>query len=1340
MTGKPKNKPGGHRLDETGEFFSIGGPLHPVRAGYVKRPADDRLYDMLVAGRYAHVLAPERSGKSSLIAATAARLENNGCRIAVLDLEQIGVRDGGSDAGRWYYSVAYRLLRQLRIRYDLQTWWQDKSILSNRQRLVEFYSEVVLEHIEDRVVVFVDDIQCIERLSFADQLLVSIRAAHNARTTDPDFSRLTFVLSGECDPLNLIQEAELSPFSVTEPVVLDDFQREELKLFATELNLAPEEAELALDRIHYWTAGQPYLCQKLARAVAREPQAKDVEAQIDHIALHQLAGRAALHSEPHMSHIHRRIVADDKLREPLLNLYGKMRKGIPVAADLGSALQRHLIAVGLVTVDGDGNLAVRNRLYASVFTARWANENLPSKLRVPAMVAAALLLIGMVPFWYTQWLPNPYVRILASDDTSIDVGQQAFENLSSFPGHADTAQNLFVTFLRRRAERTGDVRDIERIAAALAQLPNVGRLPDDVLAGFWDRKMRMALRAEDRDAALLASLRSLAVPTSGRRQRAASLVGEDYPLLLATLPELPQGRTVFDADNRVLTTASGAEIRQWSWSADGAQSRQPWTMTALEVSPLVRRVAVDQEGSVRRIGLTLNISHGRLSDLRVRVIAPSGRAVDIETGMERASSGNDIRIPASQLRDFIGESLSGTWSLSVRDEGLGVAGQLVGWSLNLNSQGVVEQFQRGLNVPDPVERETDNVWFDPSGRYAVARAVQSDSARVWDLSFAEAVRAVAVGENETLIGLAANARLLITATQDSVNVWDTGTGDILRRLPVGAASLSAQLTPDRTGLFVEHRGDAQTRFELWSLQEGVVTAEITVAGSPAMLALDGAARRVAIADFDQAVRLWDVRTNELLAQFDLSTQPSDLRLSASGDSLGAVYANNGFEVWNAAQPDVPLISRSGAGEWRLSYSPSGNLVAAGRAGSGYQIYDGRDGRQVGPAIGMQTGDGGDALLEFTFDEKLLITGHRNAGPRIWRVPSSSAEARPASAREYRIWRPAADRPVLVSPDTSTVIIGDADGHVYFLPASGSNETVRAAAADVSFVGHSSAITRLAIDTSGDVVASVADDNSVRVWQAATGAPRGWVHSRSGAVHDVLFSPDASVAALQSDEQVVLLDTDNGSTIAAIDAGDPIGSVAFARNDRLYIGTRQGALLRAQQHDDGAWNLQQVWQGEGEVRHLEASPRGDLLLMVNSENVVSQFVLSAGEPSAETLRLPSPIQDVSFEPRGSTVYLRTNRWVHRAVATPSGLRWSDATLIPVPLKGAAVVFRASDASGSTRALLPIVRNGYPQFADLQVTGSGAAGLLGSRAALLDDWIRRTSEPRPTDKVTSSVNRP
>ena len=337
---------------------------------------------------------------------------------------------------------------------------------------MEFYSEIILQNVPERIVIFVDEIQCIGDLPFSDQLLASFRAAHNARATDPDFSRLSFVLLGECDPLNLIDEPELSPFNITQAVTLDDFTREELDLFLTELNLPPEEAASALDRIYYWTAGQPYLSQKLGRLVSRSKREGEITALIDNLATRQLGGRAALHNEPHMSHIHREIVNDAKRSEALLNLYGRICKNVAVATDLGSPIQRRLIALGLIVIDDEGRLKIRNRLYKSVFTARWANENLPNHWRAPAIAVIAVLAIGAIPFWYTQLLPRSYVATLTSDSTELAVHEIAYERFRTFPGHVQTADHLFRVALRNRAVKASEVAEIEAIAAMAEKLPD----------------------------------------------------------------------------------------------------------------------------------------------------------------------------------------------------------------------------------------------------------------------------------------------------------------------------------------------------------------------------------------------------------------------------------------------------------------------------------------------------------------------------------------------------------------------------------------------------------------------------------------------------------------------------------------------------------------------------------------------------------------------------------------------------------------------------------------------------------------------------------------------------
>ena len=682
-------------------------------------------------------------------------------------------------------------------------------------------------------------------------------------------------------------------------MALDDFSRAELDLFRTELNLPPDDAKTALDRIFYWTAGQPYLTQKLARSVAREKPRCEIAEHVDRIVGQQLIGRAALHNEPNLSHIHREVVNDLKRREALLNLFGRIRKGVAVATDLGSAAQRRLIAIGLLRIDADGALVIRNRIYESVFTARWANENLPTDWRAPAIAVAILVAIAALPFWYTQLLPRSYVEVLTSDSVELAIAESAYINYRSFPGHVNSADNLYRNFLASRARSATETDEAHAVAELAADLPDSGRFPEQLLAEFWDRQSRLATQTENRDAALMATLESLVLSTPLRRNRAATLLGDDYPLLIATLPIRDPGNIEFNPGSMLLTEPRDAQISQWSLGLQGLQRRNDWKITALEVLPLVRRVVVDRDGQVGRVGLTLNISHSRVTDLRIKIIAPSGRAVEVVADVERASSNQDIRIPAAQMRELLGEPLKGTWSLSVRDEAIGNAGILVGWNLKLNSQGLVEDFQRGLNIPDPVERETDNVWFSSDGRFAVARAMQSDSARVWDLAFAKPVRAVAVSEFEQLIGLAAGARLLVTATQDSVNIWDMTTGNRTATLPVGPASATAVLTADGTHLFVQGRHDNNTQFELWSLNDATVAAKLEIAGIPALVAIDARGSRVATADYDRGVRVWDMQSGELSAQIDLAAQPSELRLSRewrySGRRVG--YGRSSFVAY-----------------------------------------------------------------------------------------------------------------------------------------------------------------------------------------------------------------------------------------------------------------------------------------------------------------------------------------------------------------------------------------------------------------------------------------------------------
>lgn len=1331
----------GSSSDGGSDFFTVGQPLHPVRGGYIRRQADDALYQAIVAGRYAHVIAPARSGKSSLIAATSARLRNNGFKIATLDLSQIAERDGGTDAGRWYYSIAYRLLRQLRIKIDLQDWWQDKAILSNRQRLVEFYIEVVLQNISGSIVVFVDEIQSVESLPFREHLLPSIRAAHNARATDPDLERLSFVLCGECDPESLVSDAALSPFSVSQAVELSDLTRPELDIFATELNLSAIDARLALDRVWHWTGGQPYLSQKLCRALSRDTSGDSIEGRVDRIVMQQLAGRAALHNEPHINHIHRRIVRDRQDYEAMLNLYGRMQKGMNVIYDPSVRPQRKLLAYGLCVVDDDGLLAVRNRLYAAVFTARWANRNLPLHWRGPAAVAALVVLLVAIPFWYTQLLPKPYMRALVSPTLPLEAVAESWRNLRSFPGHSDTADRLYLNLLENRAVVAADPDTIEAIAARARELPGPEDTAERLVADYWERAAYRHARDEQRDAALLAAIESLRAATPERRRLAASLVGEDYPHLVATVPPQPAERVLFNARELLLTHASGARVTQWSLQNGRLQPRDPWVISSLEVTPLLRRVVVDREGAVSRIGLTVNVSHARLDDVRVKLIAPSGRTVDLAFDAPRSSANDETVFAPADLRALMGEPLSGTWSLSLRDEAPGVGGHLVGWNLNLNSQGIVESFDRGLDIPAPLERESDNIWFSRDGRYAVARAMQSDSARLWDLGSAVPARTIAVPAAEKVIGLSTNASFLVTVSQSAVHLWRIATGRRESELVTNVAGAAVSLSPDGSHLLVERRGEAETLFEWWAVDSGKRGGQLRVAGSPALVAMDATGQRLAVADYDRAVRVWDLASGTQLAQLDLHAQASELLMAADGKALAVMHGDQGLSLWHTGQPAEPLLVERGDDSWHARFSPSGTRLFAGSPRRGYRVYRSSDGAVVSPYLDAGVAAGSDTQLGFAGNEDILLTAAVGDRARFWQLSAEAAHAvmEPSSGASpgHRVWRSAGDSPAAIAPGGEHLAVADNDGHVHILNVNASDAELDRARDELNYLGHQEAVRHVVFSNDGEMVVSAAADGSVRAWETGSGMPRPWSASLpAGNVLQLEIAPDNSRIAVLSAQQLALIDAAGGNVLAEINLGELHRGLAIASDGTVFVGSERGVLKRLVEERAGNWSLRNVWSGSRPVRRIAASAERPLMALVDAGNTAMLLDLDDGRVGATTLDLPEAVNDVLFAPADSRVLLRTSRWVHRAAITSNGLIWLDAVRAPNAIDGSRMVVDRLPATAAgdgvleplgDRVLLLSRDAGLAEVAELDFTFGSGPLLFGSYAELSSQWRRRLEQP-------------
>lgn len=1245
---------------ENSEFFSFNAPLPAGHDSYLRRAADTELLKHILAGHYVHVLAPARSGKTSLLANAAAELQMKDCIVATIDLAQIGARGGSADAGRWYYTIAYRVLRQLRIKFDLQAWWHDRAILSNRQRLFEFYVEVILRKTSKQVVIFVDEAQCVTELPFAAHFLASVRAAFDARLTDREFERLSFVLLGNGDLELFSADYAASPFVVGHAVSLEDFSRSEIEPYGKQLDLPPDQEQPALNRIYYWTSGQPYLLQKLVRLVSREQVEGNIDAGIDRIVRVHLAGRVALHNEPHLISIQRYLTQLGKESEPILNLYGQIAKGIEIVFDAGSLPQRRLLSSGLVTVSVSGELRPRNRIYRDVFTAKWANQHLPLHIRRLVIAAAILFVTLLLPIWYTQFLPRAYIDDLSSSARDLDAGWAAYNGLKSFPGHATAAERLYRNYLDNQALASNSEFEILAVSGFANRFTGSNELADQMLSAYWDRQAISEMANENRDPALRAALKALGVATPQRRRLAAALVGNDYPRLVKSyLPPNSFERLSLDGQTAIVSYVTGSTVRQVQFAGSDMQLREPWTITAMDVQPLVRRVEIDNDGRTNRLGLSINVSHSRVDDLRLKLIAPSGRTVELDFNVSSSSANDVVRFEPRELADLRGEVLRGTWSLSVRDEKLGVTGQLLAWHLTLNSQVIVEEFERGMDIGDPQALDSDWMWLDPAGRYAVARVGRNENVRVWDLTSAQVIGAVSIPLNESIVGLADNGAMLATASQDAVHLWNTRNGKSSGLLAVGSGSPDSLLVAGGRNLMALTTTEQDVHLDLWSLQTRKKLDSFEVAGMPALIAVNARGDRVAIADYDRAVRVRAIPGGEYLAQFSLKKQPSAMRFAANGDVLGVLHAGDGLSVWNISNQAQPVFAEWGADLWNIEFTPSGDRFIAGGSAAGYRVYRSVDGQSSGPNLDTTSDRSGIDRLGFTEDEQMLVTVGGNGLARFWDAKSSLAVGPAQAATTNRPGGLLGGQSVLaLSPDGTRIAITDSAGHVH-IQALDASEALVPTVDELSFIGHRGVITQLVFSRDSKLIASTGRDGMVRIWDVESGLPRPFLaKGPAGEIQAIELSFSGQRLAVISGSRIWVMDTADGQILAELELGELQPAAVFASDSQLYVGSTSGVLSLIEVDGAGHWHARTVWQGTAGIRLLDFAPRNGRLAIADAVNQVRLLHTSDGKIDSSIQQLPSTIFDLKFSPGETRLITRTRRWLHRATVSANGLISSD----------------------------------------------------------------------------------
>ena len=406
------------------------------------------------------------------------------------------------------------------------------------------------------------------------------------------------------------------------------------------------------------------------------------------------------------------------------------------------------------------------------------------------------------------------------------------------------------------------------------------------------------------------------------------------------------------------------------------------------------------------------------------------------------------------------------------------------------------------------------VRFSPDGG-RLASCSFDQTVRLWDGRTGAPVATLRGHSGRVLAAaFSPDSKRLVSASQDhTLRLWDATNGESIAVLRGHAGEVvSVDYSPDGARI-ASSSTDGTTR--VWDAhlaeRNGVLRGHSTFVYGVAFHP-DG--ERLASASWDGTVRLWNATSGRETAviRYPTKTIINSVAIDPSGELLATLGRDNAVRLWDVGT-GKPLHQWSmPTDHWqdsRLTFSPNGNLLAAGSIDGSVHILDVR-GRGTWAVLPGHRGNVHD--VAFSPDGRLLASA--DAGPdrsiRIWDV---------AKKELVQVLQGHTDEVIALafSPDGKLLACGSTEGEVRLWNTSTWQQ--------VGVLKHGTTVYSVAFTPDGTRVFTGCADNSIRIWDVPTRQEVAELRGHGSYVKALAFSPDGTrLASASGDFTVRVWDT------------------------------------------------------------------------------------------------------------------------------------------------------------------------------------------------------------------------